>query len=249
MTEKSNPRQAIMDMIGALKGVFKDYSRTARKRAWKSLISAKGKREIDKILVTTSRPLAPFRTLQFSEWMLVEEVQEEFAEKLTELQQEPGVQLAHGAAAEPHIKEMNLGIGIIVSTSHPAEHFIGLDYVGPDTLLNWPHHQATNIYVVTVPDDTRYEDILKFHPENQRKYIVPNLYVKGFFDVDNAQWVDNPKYHPASVPDGYGEVSQERKSQPSVKQRRQQMHPTKLPAQGDEVPVANPGEMEPDDIW
>lgn len=74
MSEKSNPRQAIMDMAAALKGVFKDYSRTARRRAWKSLISNKGKREIEKILTTTSRPLNPFRTLQFAEWLDIQEM-------------------------------------------------------------------------------------------------------------------------------------------------------------------------------
>lgn len=69
MAEKTNPREAVSDMASALQGVFKKYSRTARRRAWDDLTSGTGKTEIEKILTNPNRSLNAFKKLQFAEWL------------------------------------------------------------------------------------------------------------------------------------------------------------------------------------
>ena len=65
----NNLRDAIFDMASGLKGVFKDYSLSARRRAWKKLTGSKGKAEIEKLLTNPNRPLNRVQILQFSEWL------------------------------------------------------------------------------------------------------------------------------------------------------------------------------------
>ena len=69
MAEKTNPRDAVADMAKSLQGVFKQYSKNARKKAWGDLTSGKGKAEIDKLLVNPRHPLNAFTKLHFAEWM------------------------------------------------------------------------------------------------------------------------------------------------------------------------------------
>jgi len=65
----SNLRQAQVDMASALRDVFKKYTRSTRKRAWKTITSDRGHREMDKLLIQTSRPVTRFRALNFREWI------------------------------------------------------------------------------------------------------------------------------------------------------------------------------------
>ena len=69
MAQKSNVRKAIKDMAKNLSDVFKDYGRQAREKAWKKLISSKGKKEIERMLVNPKRPLNKFFKLAFREWL------------------------------------------------------------------------------------------------------------------------------------------------------------------------------------
>lgn len=67
---KNNIRSAIIDMANALRGVFKDYSLDARRKAYKKLTdTAAGKREMNNLLRTPSRSLNNIRSLQFAEWL------------------------------------------------------------------------------------------------------------------------------------------------------------------------------------
>ena len=70
---RSNIRQAIVDMAGALRGVFKDYVRQTRQKAWNKLITGDGKKTSEKLLNNPGRPLSTFRTLQFSEWLALQD--------------------------------------------------------------------------------------------------------------------------------------------------------------------------------
>ena len=70
---RSNERQAIVDMAAALRGVFKDYMRDTRRRAWKKLTTGQGKKDIEKLLNQPSIPLSRFRKLVFAEWLALEE--------------------------------------------------------------------------------------------------------------------------------------------------------------------------------
>ena len=133
-----------------------------------------------------------------------------FEEKLQELKSESGfAKFAHGAGESPQVKQHNLQNGIVVSTDSPTEHFTGLDTVTVDQLYNWPHRGYKNIWVVFVPENTRYRDVLKFHPTNERKYVVPTNYIRGFFDVENSRWVDGVDFDPQPVPMDQGEVSKQ----------------------------------------
>jgi len=62
-------RNARMEMITALRDVFKRYTRGSRAAAWKSLSSSSGKQEVAKVLNNTNRPLSRFRNLSFREWL------------------------------------------------------------------------------------------------------------------------------------------------------------------------------------
>ena len=66
---KSDARKALVDMVMALRAVFKEYDRTARKHAWKSLQIGEGKRQIEELLNSPSRPLVGVQKwLTFKEW-------------------------------------------------------------------------------------------------------------------------------------------------------------------------------------
>jgi hypothetical protein len=70
---KTDLKNAIYDMAAALRDVFKQYPRSIRRRAWKRLTGPKGHHEMEKVLNQTSRPLARFKMLQFSEWFSLQE--------------------------------------------------------------------------------------------------------------------------------------------------------------------------------
>ena len=66
---KSDPRDALKDMVNSLASTFKRYDRTARTKAWKSLSSSGGKQYVDKLLNSPTRPIVGVeRLLRFKEW-------------------------------------------------------------------------------------------------------------------------------------------------------------------------------------
>lgn len=73
MAQKSAVRDAIKDMAKGLSKVFKNYGRQARDKAWAKLISKKGKKEVEKLLINPKKPLNQFFKLAFKEWMLKNE--------------------------------------------------------------------------------------------------------------------------------------------------------------------------------
>jgi len=77
---KSDPRDALHDIVYGLKSVFAQYNRTARKKAWDVTQKPEGKRLIDSLLLNPSRPVvglprllkAPEHTPlkgKFKEWL------------------------------------------------------------------------------------------------------------------------------------------------------------------------------------
>ncbi len=61
--ESTKPIKAVMDMAEALARVFKRYTRSTRRKAWKQLTSPKGMHEMEQIVRTPTRSLNKFRTL------------------------------------------------------------------------------------------------------------------------------------------------------------------------------------------
>ncbi len=66
----SDPRDALGDLFSCLKGTFKRYDRSARRKAWEALTSGNGKSEVGKLInnpghVVTGVP----RFLKFKEWL------------------------------------------------------------------------------------------------------------------------------------------------------------------------------------
>lgn len=85
MGQKSSQKEAIQDMMEKLAGVFKKYTRESRRKAWDKLTSAKGKKEVGKILTNPYRPANQFRKLallDFREWMEEEEGLDDFFRKI-----------------------------------------------------------------------------------------------------------------------------------------------------------------------
>lgn len=69
MGQKSNVKDAIVDLVKAVKPVFKKYTRHTREEAWKDLTNKKGEQEMKKILVNPDRPINTFQKLTFKEWL------------------------------------------------------------------------------------------------------------------------------------------------------------------------------------
>lgn len=70
---KSSVQFATLDMATSLQGVFKQYSRHSRTKAFSKLTSGKGLSELKKLLVNPNRPMSVFRTLSFRDWLEIEE--------------------------------------------------------------------------------------------------------------------------------------------------------------------------------
>lgn len=65
----SDARDALVDIVNSLKGIFKKYDKAARKQAWHSLQVGQGKRHIEQLLNSPSMPLAGVQGwLTFREW-------------------------------------------------------------------------------------------------------------------------------------------------------------------------------------
>lgn len=66
----TDPRLAAKDILQNLKSIFGQYSRSARKEAWRGIQSPKGKNEIEKLLNNPSHPIVGVpRILDFHEWL------------------------------------------------------------------------------------------------------------------------------------------------------------------------------------
>jgi hypothetical protein len=67
---KSDPRQAISDMVYDLRDIFKKYSHPARKKAWDSLQQGEGKRHMKGLIENPNKPIVGvFQWLSFKEWL------------------------------------------------------------------------------------------------------------------------------------------------------------------------------------
>lgn len=66
---KTNPKDAALDIVKAVRTVFKKYSYSSRKKAWEALNKGQGKREVEKLLVHPDRELNTFSRLSFREWV------------------------------------------------------------------------------------------------------------------------------------------------------------------------------------
>lgn len=68
----TDPRKALYDTFKSLQDVFKAYSRTARKKAWRAVQTEEGKHRIRQLLNSPDRPLALSglpKLLDFKEWL------------------------------------------------------------------------------------------------------------------------------------------------------------------------------------
>ena len=65
----SNPRQATIDLATALRNVFRNHTKNNREKAWNSITSSAGHKEIDKLIINPNRPLNGFNSLSFKEWL------------------------------------------------------------------------------------------------------------------------------------------------------------------------------------
>lgn len=67
---KSDPREALEDIFGALKTIFGRYSREARYKAWRAVTSSKGKQEVERLLNSPSVQVrGTAKLLTFKEWI------------------------------------------------------------------------------------------------------------------------------------------------------------------------------------
>ena len=67
---KSDPRDALEDMVKGLKSTFGQYNRTARRKAWHAIERPAGKRLIDSLILNPKRPVVGLpRLLSFKEWL------------------------------------------------------------------------------------------------------------------------------------------------------------------------------------
>ena len=67
--QDANTMHAIVDMAHALAGSFKKYSINTRQKAWKSLSSPRGDKEVAKLIRNPNRPINTFQRLAFKEWI------------------------------------------------------------------------------------------------------------------------------------------------------------------------------------
>lgn len=73
---KSDPRQAISDMVFSLRDVFKKYDRHSRKKAWNSLQNGDGKRHMGELIDNPGKPIVGvYKWLSFKEWIEEDQIQ------------------------------------------------------------------------------------------------------------------------------------------------------------------------------
>lgn len=68
---ETDPRKALASIVNGLQNNFKRFSRTARCKAWKSLQTSQGKKEIEKLLNYPNYKMNDLpKILSFKEWLL-----------------------------------------------------------------------------------------------------------------------------------------------------------------------------------
>lgn len=60
---KSNLKNAIMDLAREIDAVFKKYNKNTRKKAWERITSSAGEKEVSRILEDPKRQISPFMKL------------------------------------------------------------------------------------------------------------------------------------------------------------------------------------------
>ena len=65
----SNARDVANDIAKYLQGTFKRTTLAARKTAWRTLSTGRGKEEIDKLAIHPERSLNAISNLSFKEWL------------------------------------------------------------------------------------------------------------------------------------------------------------------------------------
>jgi hypothetical protein len=69
MESNSDPREALRSLLGGIQHTFKKYGRNARKKAWESLLSGKGKETIGNLLNNPKYQVQGVEgMLKFKEW-------------------------------------------------------------------------------------------------------------------------------------------------------------------------------------
>ena len=68
--KKGDARKATSELIGDIRGVFKKYTRSARRKSWDALTSSGGKSVVNKLINDPRAPVVGIpRLLKFKEWM------------------------------------------------------------------------------------------------------------------------------------------------------------------------------------
>lgn len=68
--QKSDSRQATKDLVDSVRSVFKDYSKSARRKSWDALTSSAGKTVVNKLIADPKVPVIGIsRLLSFKEWL------------------------------------------------------------------------------------------------------------------------------------------------------------------------------------
>jgi hypothetical protein len=67
---KSDPRDALSDIVHNLKSTFGRYNRTARRKAWDALEKPAGKKVVRDLVMNPKRPILGLpKLLSFKEWL------------------------------------------------------------------------------------------------------------------------------------------------------------------------------------
>ncbi len=70
MGQSTDARPAVSDIIYSLRNIFKKYTRSTRKSAWKAVTNAEGEKLVDKIITNPSVPIVGLpKLLHFKEWL------------------------------------------------------------------------------------------------------------------------------------------------------------------------------------
>lgn len=70
MGSPTDARPALSDIAYSLRDIFKKYTRSTRKIAWKAITSKEGDKLVDKIITNPSVPIVGLpRLLNFKEWL------------------------------------------------------------------------------------------------------------------------------------------------------------------------------------
>ena len=69
-SQKSDARKATKDLIDDIRGVFRRYTRSTRRKSWDALMSPGGKSVVNKLINDPKAPVTGIpRLLRFKEWL------------------------------------------------------------------------------------------------------------------------------------------------------------------------------------